>query len=47
MQQRLQAKSKPKKVISIAIANKLLRQAFAIGKNLKPFENNYEKTLAF
>jgi transposase len=47
MYQRLQIKSKPKKVISIAIANKLLRQAFAIGKSLKPFENNYEKTVAF
>lgn len=47
MQERLSAKSKPKKVINIAIANKLLRQAFAIGKSLKKFETNYEKTFAY
>jgi transposase len=45
MRERLLTKSKPKKVISIAIANKLLRQAFAIGKSLKPFENNYQRKL--
>lgn len=46
LRERLLAKSKPKKVVSIAIANKLLRQAFAIGKSQKPFEINFEKRLA-
>ena len=43
---RLKAKAKPERVIKIAIANKLLRQAFAIGKNLKKYENNYQLILA-
>jgi len=46
MYERLKAKAKPERVIKIAIANKLLRQAFAIGKNLRTFENNYQKTFA-
>ena len=44
--ERLKAKAKPERVIKIAIANKLLRQAFAIGKNFRKFENNYQITLA-
>lgn len=44
MYERLKAKAKPERVIKIAIANKLLRQAFAIGTSLKYFENNYQKT---
>ena len=44
--ERLKAKAKPERVIKIAIANKLLRQAFAIGKNLRTFENNYQTILA-
>ncbi len=40
MYERLQMKCKPKKVINVAIANKLLRQAFAVGKKLVPFEEN-------
>ena len=46
MYERLKAKNKPEKVIKVAIANKLLRQAFAIGKNETVFINNYQKTLA-
>lgn len=46
MYERLKAKAKPERVIKIAIANKLLRQAFAVGKQLKHFENNYLKTIA-
>jgi len=44
---RLSEKGKPERVIKIAIANKLLRQAFAIGKNLNKYEKNYDKKLAF
>ena len=40
---RLSEKGKPERVIKSAIANKLLWQAFAIGKNL----NKYEKKFAF
>jgi len=39
--QRLMAKGKPKKVALIAVANKLVRQIFAVVKNKTPFENNY------
>lgn len=46
MYERLKAKNKPEKVIKIAIANKLLRQAFAVGKSLKEFEINYQPTIA-
>lgn len=35
--ERLKAKGKPQKVIKIAIAHKLLRQAFAVGKTQQPF----------
>lgn len=37
----LQKKGKPSRVIKIAILNKLLRQAFAIGKNNTQFNINY------
>lgn len=46
MYERLKAKAKPERVIKIAIANKLLRQAFAIGKNLKSFEINHQNLFA-
>ena len=39
--QRLKEKGKPEKVIKIAIANKLLRIAFAVGKTLTPYDKNY------
>jgi len=42
--ERLKAQNKPEKVIKVAIANKLLRQAFAIGRDESIFENNYQKT---
>jgi transposase len=47
MYQRLKAKAKPEKVIKVAIANKLLRQAFAIGKSLQNYQPNYAPALAF
>ncbi len=42
MYDRLKEKQKPERVIKIAIANKLLRQAFAIGSNLRVYDKNYE-----
>jgi transposase len=47
MYERLSAKGKPERVIKIALANKLLRQAFAIGSTLGEYDKKYEKTLAF
>lgn len=44
---RLKEKGKPERVIKIAIANKLLRQAFAVAKNLTPFDKNYQPKLGF
>jgi len=41
MYERLKAKSKPERVIKVAIACKLLRQAFAVGKNQTNFIINY------
>lgn len=46
MYQRLKARSKPERVIKVAIANKLLRQAFAIGKNGTCFKINYQPAVA-
>ena len=40
MYDRLKAKGKPEKVIKIAIANKLLKQAFAVVENKTVFNNN-------
>lgn len=37
MYKRLKAKGKPEKVIKVAIAHKLLRQAFAVGSRCEPF----------
>ncbi len=42
MYERLKEKQKPERVIKIAIANKLLRQAFAIGSNLREYDKNYK-----
>lgn len=44
MYKRLKAKGKAEKVIKVAIAHKLLRQAFAVGKNQEPF--NQKKAMA-
>lgn len=46
MYERLKAKAKPEKVIKVAMANKLLRQAFAVGRNLVNYEQNYIPKLA-
>lgn len=46
MYERLKAKSKPERVIKVAIACKLLRQAFAVGKNQTNFKINYQTTIA-
>jgi transposase len=45
MYDRLKSKSKPERVIKIALACKLLRQAFAIGKRQSGFENNFHLKL--
>ena len=47
MYERLKQKAKPEKVIKVAMANKLLRQAFAVGKNLINYDQNYKPKLAF
>ena len=44
---RLKAKAKPERVIKIAMACKLLRQAFAVGKHQTTFNINYQKTIAY
>jgi transposase len=44
---RLKAKAKPERVIKIAMACKLLRQAFAVGKHQTTFNINYQQTIAF
>lgn len=44
MYDRLKQKGKPEKVIKVAIAHKLLRQAFAVGSKCEPFTK--EKALA-
>ena len=47
MYQRLKEKGKPEKVIKIAIANKLLRQAFAIATTLNKYDENYQYKFGF
>ncbi len=47
MYERLKEKQKPERVIKIAIANKLLRQAFAIGSNLRTYNENYKYKFGF
>lgn len=44
MYERLKARGKPEKVIKVAIAHKLLRQAFAVGSRYEPFDE--KKALA-
>lgn len=46
MYERLKAKSKPERVIKVAIACKLLRQTFAVGKSQTNFKINYQIILA-
>ena len=47
MYDRLKEKKKPERVIKIAIANKLLRQAFAIATNCRVYDKNYEYKFGF
>ncbi|HEY9297588.1 MAG TPA: IS110 family transposase [Phormidium sp.] len=47
MYERLKARAKPEKVIKVALANKLLRQAFAIGKNVTAYRQNHQPNLDF
>lgn len=47
MYDRLKQKGKPERVIKIAIANKLIKQAFAIAKNETTFDKNYSKNVCF
>lgn len=45
--ERLTSKGKPKKVALIAVANKLLKQAFAIAKQKTTYNENYSKITCF
>ena len=47
MYERLAAKGKPERVIKIALANKLLKQAFAIAKSDRLFNENYQSKICF
>jgi transposase len=46
MYERLKAKGKPERVIKVAIANKLIKQAFAVVKSKNRYNKNYTKILA-
>jgi len=47
MHERLAAKGKPERVIKIALANKLLKQAFAIAKGDRLYDKNYQPKACF
>lgn len=47
MYERLKAKGKPERVIKIALANKLLKQAFAIAKGGNFYEKDYQSKACF
>lgn len=47
MYDRLKEKGKPERVIKIAIANKLIKQIFAIGKNKTTYSENYSEMICF
>lgn len=47
MYERLKARGKPERVIKIAVANKLLKQAFAVVTSKQPYDKNYQAKLAF
>lgn len=47
MYERLKAKGKPERVIKIAIANKLLKQVFAIATSKKKYNENYQLNTCF
>jgi len=44
--ERLVAKGKSEKLALIAVANKLLKQAFAIAKSVRPYDENFVSKLA-
>lgn len=47
MYERLKAKGKPERVIKVAIANKLLKQAFAVATSKQKYEENYKPNICF
>lgn len=47
MYERLKERGKPERVIKIAIANKLIKQIFAIGKNKTTYSENYSDLICF
>jgi len=47
MYKRLKAKGKPERVIKVALANKLIKQCFAIGKNKTIYDENYVSKICF
>lgn len=47
MYERLKEKGKPERVIKVAIANKLLKQAFAIAKSKQKYIENYQPNTCF
>lgn len=47
MYDRLKEKGKPERVIKVAIANKLIKQIFAIGKNKTTYSENYSDLICF
>ncbi|MEZ4880590.1 MAG: transposase [Chitinophagales bacterium] len=47
MYERLIAKGKAERVVKIAIANKLLKQAFAIAKNKEVYNENFMQKVCF
>ena len=47
MYNRLKELGKPERVIKIAIANKLLRQAFSVGKNKRYYNENFSQNICF
>mgnify|MGYP001332874798 FL=1 len=47
MYERLLEKGKPERVIKIALANKLLKQAFSIAKNKTYYDENFNKKTCF
>lgn len=47
MYERLKAKGKPERVIKVAIANKLLKQAFAVVTSNQKYIENYQPNICF
>ena len=47
MYERLKQKGKPERVIKVALANKLLKQAFAIATSGIPYKENYADNPCF